>query len=76
MVLDYVTPPGYTSHYPGIAWADPPTSSIPRVNARMLQRPMVDYVAARKRFFSNIGYGAVYFLAGCVFFTRRDIKLS
>jgi hypothetical protein len=76
VVLDYVTPPGYTSHYPGIAWADPPASSNPRVNVRMLQRPMVDYGAARKRFFSNIGYGAVYFLAGCVFFTRRDIKLS
>jgi ABC-2 family transporter protein len=76
VVLDYVTPPGYTSHYQGIAWADPPAASNPRVNARILQRPVVDYPAARKQLFTNIGYGAVYFLAGSVFFTRRDIRLG
>lgn len=76
VILDYVTPPGYTSHYQGIAWADPPAAWNPRVNARILQRPVVDHAAARKRLFTNIGYGAVYFLAGCVFFTRRDIRLG
>jgi len=75
VVLDYVTPPGYASHYQGIAWADPPAPSNPRVNARLLQRPAVDYAAARKRLGTNLGYGAVYFLAGCVFFTRRDIRV-
>jgi ABC-2 family transporter protein len=76
VVLDYVTPPGYTSHYQGIAWADLPAASNPRPNARILQRPVVDYPAARKRLLTNIGYGAAYFLAGCAFFTRRDIRLG
>lgn len=79
VVLDYLTPPGYTSHYQGIAWADPPPppASNPRAAiARMRQRPVVDYAAARKRLFTNIGYGTAYFLIGCVFFTRRDIKLG
>jgi hypothetical protein len=76
VVLDYVTPPGYTTHYPGIAWADPPLATNPRANARMRERPVVDYAAARKRLFTNIGFGAAYFMAGCLFFTRRDIKLG
>jgi ABC-type transport system involved in multi-copper enzyme maturation permease subunit len=75
VVLDYLTPPGYTSHYQGIAWADPPSSNS-RVNPRLMQRPVVDYAAARQRLFTNIGYGAVYFLLGGVFFTRRDIRLG
>jgi hypothetical protein len=76
VVLDFVTPPGYTSHYQGIAWADPPVPANPRVNVRRWQRPVVDYTAARKRLFTNLGYGAAYFLAGCVFFMRRDIRLG
>jgi hypothetical protein len=74
VVLGYVTPPGYTSHYDGISWAAPPAN--PRAPARLRQRPVIDYVAARTRLFSNVGYGAAYFLAGCVFFMRRDIKLG
>ena len=76
VVLDFVIPPGYTSHYQGIAWADLPPPPNPRPNARVRQRPVVDYVAARKRLFTNLGYGAVYFLAGCLFFMRRDIRLG
>ncbi len=81
VVLDFATPPGYTSHYDGIAWADPPAppplaGPNPRATPRTRQRPVVDYEAARTRLFTNVGYGAVYFLAGCVFFTRRDIKLG
>jgi hypothetical protein len=78
VVLDYLTPPGYTSHYQGIAWADPPpAASNPRAAiARMRQRPVVDYGDARSRLLSNIAYGAAYFLAGCVFFSRRDIRLG
>src|SRR5688572_22698002 len=76
VVLDYFTPPGYTSHYQGIAWADPPPATNPRANTRMRQRPVVDYDDARKRLVTNLSYGAAYFLAGCVFFSRRDIKLG
>ena len=76
VVLDYLTPPGYTSHYQGIAWADPPAPPRGRGNPRFLQRPVVDYPASRKQLFTNLGYGLVYFLAGCLFFTRRDIKLG
>jgi hypothetical protein len=76
VVLGYLTPPGYTSHYDGISWSAPPPASNPRAAARMRQRPVVDYEAARKRLFTNVGYGAAYFFAGCVFFTRRDIKLG
>lgn len=78
VVLDYITPPGYTSHYQGIAWAEPPPAAEnPRAAvARMFERPVVDYAAARKRLFANIGYGTAYFVIGCLFFTRRDIKLG
>ena len=75
VVIDYLTPPGYTSHYQGIAWADPPVAANLRAR-RQFQRPAVDYADARKRLFTNLGYGALYFLAGCLFFTRRDIRLG
>jgi ABC-type Na+ efflux pump permease subunit len=77
VVLDYLTPPGYTSHYQGIAWADPPPPATPRagIPVRMRQRPVVDYPVARKRLFTNVGYAAAYFLAGCLFFTRRDVAI-
>jgi ABC-type transport system involved in multi-copper enzyme maturation permease subunit len=74
VVLDYLTPPGYTSHYQGIAWADPPPN--PRFPARVRGRPAVDYPVARKRLYTNLGYAAAYFLAGCLFFMRRDIRLG
>lgn len=75
-VMETLTPPGYTSHYEGIAWADPPAPTNPRVNARFRQRPVVDYPLARKRLLTNLAYGATYFLAGIVFFIRRDIRLG
>jgi ABC-2 family transporter len=79
-VLDFVTPPGYTTHYQGIAWADlPPPTPRPgmAVPLRFVRpRPVVDYVAARKRLYTNLGYGAAYFLAGCLLFMRRDVKLG
>ena len=42
----------------------------------MRQRPVVDYPVARKRLYTNVGYAAAYFLAGCLFFMRRDIRLG
>ena len=76
VVLDYATPPGYASHYQRVARADPPPPVNPRFIPRGRQRPVVDYVAARKRLYTNLGYGAAYFLAGCLFFMRRDIRLG
>ena len=32
VVLDWVTPPGYSTHYQGIAWADMPAPVPPRPN--------------------------------------------
>lgn len=72
VALDDLTPPGYTSHYQGIAWADlPAPAQRPGIPVRVRQRPVVDYAEARTRLFTNIGYGALYFLTGCVFFTRQ-----
>ena len=75
-VLDWVTPPGYTSHYQGIAWADMPAPSNPRPGFRPRPRPVVDYPEARKRLSANLVYGVVYFLAGGLLFTRRDVRLG
>jgi len=75
-VLDFVTPPGYTSHYQGIAWADMPAPPKSRPGFRPWQRPVVDYPVARKRLYTNLVYGAVYFLAGALLFTRRDVRLG
>ena len=76
VALHYLTPPGYTSHYTGIAWADP----LPRGNSRPVpgrrQRPTVDYAAAAKHLSTNAAYGAIYFLIGVVVFTRKDLKLG
>jgi ABC-type transport system involved in multi-copper enzyme maturation permease subunit len=74
VVLDYVTPPGYTSHYLGVTWADMPAEpnrAVPR-----FQRPTLDYANARMLLAKNVGYGLVYFLIGCVVFSRRDVRLS
>lgn len=47
VVMDYLTPPGYASHYQGIAWADPPAAANLHAR-RQFQRPVVDYVEVRK----------------------------
>jgi ABC-type Na+ efflux pump permease subunit len=75
-VLDFITPPGYTSHYQGIAWADMPAPPSPRPGFRPRQRPVVQYPEARKRIYTNLVYGAVYFLAGGLLFARRDVRLG
>jgi ABC-type transport system involved in multi-copper enzyme maturation permease subunit len=76
VALDYLTPPGYTSHYQGVTWSQPPTLRGMRANARQMQRPVVDYPEARKTLLTQIGYGAAYFLIGGLVFLRRDIKLG
>jgi ABC-type Na+ efflux pump permease subunit len=76
--LDAIVAPGYQSHYNGVVWAPAP---IPaqfrgRVPAAMRQRPTVDYGEQRTQTAQTAGYAGVYFLLGCVVFTRRDLHFS
>jgi hypothetical protein len=78
VALDTVVAPGYESHYNGVVWAPAP---IPaqfrgRVPPSMRQRPIVDYAEQRRQTAKTAGYAGVYFLLGCVVFTRRDLKFS
>jgi ABC-type transport system involved in multi-copper enzyme maturation permease subunit len=38
--------------------------------------PTIDYGVETKTLFKNVGYGAVFFALGCLFFLRRDLRLS
>jgi hypothetical protein len=67
-----LTPPGYATHYEGMAWA--PFARPGRAAQRL--PPAIDYPAVRRDMAENLAYGVVYFLLGCVFFTRKDVKLS
>jgi ABC-type transport system involved in multi-copper enzyme maturation permease subunit len=40
------------------------------------QRPAVDYDEQQKRTAETVGYASVYFLIGCVMFTRRDLNFG
>jgi ABC-type Na+ efflux pump permease subunit len=76
--LDAVVAPGYQSNYNGVVWAPMPVP--PQMRGRMpaaaLQRPTVDYSEQRKETAETAAYAGAYFLLGCVFFTRRDLKFS
>jgi len=75
--LDTLVPPGYQSHYNGVAWAPFPVPPNFRGRAPVQQqRPQVDYGEQRTRTAESVGYAAVYFAIGCVLFTRRDLKFS
>jgi ABC-type transport system involved in multi-copper enzyme maturation permease subunit len=78
VVLHYLIPPGYTSHYAGMTWADPPQVPTrgPLRQLLQTQRPDIDYGAATKRLSTNLAYGAVYFLIGIAVFTRKDAKFA
>lgn len=76
--LDVLVPPGYDSNYNGVVWAPLP---LPRgykgpIPAQANRRPVVDYPAQRKQTAETVGYAGVYFLLGCIAFTRRDLKFS
>jgi ABC-type Na+ efflux pump permease subunit len=72
--LDYVTPPGYSSYYPGMTWSDPPAAANGRGVA--LQRPALDDAEASDRLLENVTYGVIYFVIGGAVFTRRDVRLG
>ena len=60
VVLDYAIPPGYSNLY---------TFSV-RAAA------VIDYSAQSKTMFENLGYGAIFFVLGCLIFTKREIRLG
>lgn len=76
--LDVVVPPGYDSHYTGVVWAPMPVP--PQFRDRLppaaQQRPTVDYAEQRTLSGETAAYAGVYFLLGCVAFTRRDLNFS
>jgi ABC-type transport system involved in multi-copper enzyme maturation permease subunit len=79
VALHYLTPPGYTSQYAGMTWADPPPVANRGPFRRLplqSERPVIDYAAATKRLSTNLAYAAVYFLIGIVVFTRKDAKFA
>ena len=76
--LDVVVAPGYSSNYGGVVWAPFPVPANyrgPRP-AMVFERPSVDYDRQRKQAAETAAYAGVYFLLGCVGFTRRDLKFS
>ena len=76
--LDVVVPPGYDSNYNGVVWAPMPVPPQfrDRVPPAARRRPTVDYAEQRTRSAETAGYAGVYFLLGCVFFSRRDLTFS
>ena len=78
VALDAVVAPGYQSHYNGVVWAPLPVppQMRNRMPAAVQQRPTVDYAAQRQQTAETAAYAGAYFLIGCVFFTRRDLKFS
>ena len=60
VVLDYVVPPGYSNLY---------TYAV-RAGA------VLDYSAQSKTLLENLGYCAIFFVLGCLLFTKREIRLG
>ena len=66
-VIDGATPGGVQGHYDAIA-------RLPEMPRSRAVKP-IDYAAARAGLLENTAHTVVYLLLGCVFFSRRDIKL-
>ena len=82
VALDTIVAPGYESHYNGVVWAPLPRNSRGSVPDQAVmpnwwqRRPEVNYGEQRKQTATTAAYAGVYFLIGCVLFTRRDLKFS
>jgi ABC-type transport system involved in multi-copper enzyme maturation permease subunit len=60
----------------GSRGSDPvPGGDIPPVPQARTD-PSIDYGAETRVLFKNVGYGAVFFVLGCLVFLRRDLRLS
>jgi len=74
ITLDWMTPDGYVSYYPrlnkvpfpGTPQRPAPPAVPQREDTRDLHRPL----------YASLAYAALYFLAGCAAFTRRNINLT
>ena len=82
VALDKIVAPGYESHYNGVVWAPLPRNSRGSVPDQAVmpnwwqRRPEVNYGEQRKQAAMTAAYAGMYFLIGCVLFTRRDLKFS
>ena len=88
VVLDYVVPPGYTSHYTATISAPIPFDAIDLRRGRANRRggvppflqtapePEIDYDTESWALIQNLGYGLVFFSLGGIVFSRRDLRLN
>lgn len=89
VVLDYVIPPGYTSHYEATIAADLPRDAFNFRNGPGRRRgdfppfvpeaapdPEIEYDGEYRALLQNIGYALVFFVLGCFVFSRRDLRLT
>jgi ABC-type transport system involved in multi-copper enzyme maturation permease subunit len=60
VVLDYLVPPGYSNLY----------------RNAVLPGALLDYGAQTQTLLENLGYAVVFFVIGCVIFTKREIRLG
>jgi len=88
MVLDYVVPPGYTSHYSATIHAPIPPDAfnirgrenrrggVPPFMAQQAPEPDIDYNDESWTLLKNAGYAAIFFVLGCIILTRRELRLA
>ena len=89
VVLDYVVPPGYTSHYDATIDAPIPMDAftvgrgrqnrrggVPPFMAQQAPEADIDYESETLTLLKNVGYAAIFFVAGCFVFSRRELRLA
>jgi ABC-type transport system involved in multi-copper enzyme maturation permease subunit len=90
VVLDYVIPPGYTSHYSATIDATLPANAfdfrnrgggrrrgdIPPFVAQATPEPVIEYDTEYWQLAQNVGYAVAFFIVGCLIFSRRDLRLA
>lgn len=90
VVLEYVVPPGYTSHYAATIDAPLPLDAftfgrgrgnrrggaIPPFMAQQTAEPRIDYDSETRTLLKNVGYAAIFLAIGCAVFTRRELRLT
>jgi len=88
LVLDYVVPPGYTSHYSATIHAPIPPDAfnirgrenrrggVPPFMAQQAPEPDIDYNDESWTLLKNAGYAAIFFVLGCIILTRRELRLA
>jgi ABC-type transport system involved in multi-copper enzyme maturation permease subunit len=89
VVLDYVVPPGYTSHYSATIDAPIPLEAftmgrgrgnrrggVPSFMAQQSSEPDIDYDSEALTLLKNGLYAGLFFGLGCVAFSRRELRLA